>query len=50
MEMSKMEGRHTGTVTRQKLRVSGTFKDAETASNSRSICLYAVMAVRCDTV
>ena len=39
-----------GTVTRRKVRQIGTFSDAETDSNSGSICLSAVSAVMCATV
>src|SRR4051812_36839986 len=46
--MSRMAGKHTGTVTRKKVRQKGTLSDADTASNSASICFNAVTAVRCD--
>jgi len=45
---SRIAGSHTGTVTRKNVRQNGTFSDADTASNSASICFNAVSAVRCD--
>ncbi len=50
MPVSRIAGRHTGTVTRQKVRYTGTRSDIDTVSNSGSICLRAVSAVRCATV
>ncbi|CKU10234.1 Uncharacterised protein [Mycobacterium tuberculosis] len=44
--MSRIAGRHTGTVTRKKVLMNGTLSEADTASNSLSICLSAVTAVR----
>ena len=48
--MSSTAGRQIGTVTRASVRSSDTFNDAETASNSWSNCLSAVVAVRWLTV
>ena len=48
--MSSIAGRHTGTVTRKKVRQNGTLSEADTASNSLSICFSAVTAVRCEDV
>ena len=45
-----MAGMQTGTVTRENSFIVGCFNEAETLSNSRSICFSAVTAVRCDTV
>ena len=42
--------RQIGAVTRVKVRHTGTFSDAETDSNSGSICFSAVVAVRWPTV
>ena len=39
-----------GTVTRAKVRQNGTLSEAETASNSLSICFSAVTAVMCAAV
>ena len=44
--ISMIAGRHTGTVTRQKVLKNGTLSDDEMASNSRSICFRAVTAIR----
>jgi hypothetical protein len=38
------------TVMRPNVRQNGTLSDAETASNSLSICFRAVSAVMCETV
>ena len=46
MAMSRIAGRHTGTVTTANVRHTGTLSDAETVSNSGSICFSAVVAVR----
>ena len=48
--MSRIDGRQIGAVTRRKVRQIGTLSDAETASNSGSICFSAVVAVRWPTV
>jgi hypothetical protein len=45
-----MDGRHTGTVTLKNVRQNGTLREADTLSNSLSICFSAVSAVRCDDV
>lgn len=43
---SGTEGRHSGSVMRRYVRSSGTLSEAEAASNSGSICLSAVTALR----
>ena len=48
--MSSIAGRHTGTVTLKNVARTAPCSDAETASNSLSICFNAVTAVRCEEV
>ena len=45
-----MAGRQIGTVTRPNVRQNGTLSEAETDSNSGSICFKAVSAVMWATV
>ena len=48
--MFRIAGMQIGTVTRPNVRQNGTFSEAETDSNSGSICFKAVTAVICAVV
>ena len=50
IDMSKIAGKQTGTVTFENNLNVGCFREAATDSNSLSICLRAVIAVKCETV